>query len=72
MMLTVATLLTGTALTTMHAQDQRDPALLLAAFGAGGMPIISYWTPTRCHAPAARSSAIRLDRAGLLAVLESK
>ena len=72
LMLTAATLLTGAALTTMHVQDQRDPALLLAAFGAGGMPMISYWSPTRCHAPATRSSAVRLDRAELLALLERK
>ena len=55
-----------------HLQNQRDPALLFAAFGAAGMPMIPYWTPTRCHAPAVNSSAIRLDRADLLALLDRK
>lgn len=72
LLLAAATLLTGAALTATHLQDQHDPALLFAAFGAGGMPMISHWTPTRCHAPATNSSAIRLDRTELLALLERK
>jgi hypothetical protein len=66
-----ALLIAGT-LTTALLQEQRDPALIFAAFGAGGMPMISHWTPTRCHAPAVNSSAVRLDRADLLALLERK
>jgi amino acid permease len=71
-LLTAAALLTAGTLATTLLQDQRDPALIFAAFGAGGMPMISYWTPTRCHAPAVNSSAVRLDRADLLALLERR
>ena len=71
-LLTAAALLTAGTLTTTLLQEQRDPALVFAAFGAGGMPMISHWTPTRCHAPAANNSAIRLDHADLLALLERK
>jgi hypothetical protein len=71
-LLTAAALLTAGTLATTLLQEQRDPALIFAAFGAGGMPMISYWTPTRCHAPAVNSSAVRLDRADLLALLERR
>jgi hypothetical protein len=71
-LLTAAALLTVGTLATTLLQEQRDPALVFAAFGAGGMPMISHWTPTRCHAPAVKSSAVRLDRADLLALLERK
>jgi len=71
-LLAAAALVAAAALTATHLQNQRDPALLFAAFGAAGMPMIPYWTPTRCHAPAVNSSAIRLDRADLLALLDRK
>jgi hypothetical protein len=71
-LLAATALLTAGILTATLLQEQRDPALVFAAFGAGGMPIISHWTPTRCHAPAVKSSAVRLDHADLLALLERK
>jgi hypothetical protein len=71
-LLTAAALVTAGALTAAHFQDQRDPALLFAAFGAAGVPMIPYWTPARCHAPAINSSAVRLDHADLLALLKRK
>ena len=71
-LLTAAALLTVGTLAATLLQEQRDPALVFAAFGAGGMPMISHWTPTRCNAPAANSSAIHLDHADLLALLERK
>jgi hypothetical protein len=71
-LLTAAALLTAGTLATTLLQERRDPALVFAAFGAGGMPMISQWTPTRCHAPAVKSSAVRLDRADLLALLARK
>jgi hypothetical protein len=70
--LAAAAVVTGAALTATYLQDQRDPTLILAAFGAGGMPIVSQWVPTHCHAPTRNSSAIRLDRKELLALLEKK
>jgi len=69
-LLTTAALLTAGTLVTTLLQEQRDPALIFAAFGAGGMPMISQWTPTRCNAPTTNSSAVRLDHADLLALLE--
>ena len=51
---------------------RRDQTLLYAAFGAAGVPMIPYSTPARCHAPAINSSAVRLDHADLLALLERK
>jgi hypothetical protein len=72
LLLAAGALVTAGALTATHLQDQRDPMLLFAAFGAGGMPMIPYWTPARCHVPAANSSAVRLDHADLLALLERK
>jgi hypothetical protein len=71
-LLAATALLTAGTLTATLLQEQRDPALVFAAFGAGGMPMISHWAPTRCRAPAANSSAVRLDRADLLALLERK
>jgi hypothetical protein len=71
-LLTAAALLTAGTLATTLLQEQRGPALIFAAFGAGGMPMISHWTPTRCHAPVLNSSAVRLDHADLLALLERK
>jgi hypothetical protein len=67
-LLAAAALVAADALTATHLQNQRDPALLLAA----GMPMIPYWTPTRCHASASNSSAARLDHADLLALLDRK
>jgi amino acid permease len=72
LVLAAATLLTVGVMTATHLQGSRDPALLFAAMGAGGMPMISHWTPARCHAPVANSSAVRLNHADLLALLEGK
>lgn len=72
LLLATMALLTVGALTATHLRGERDLTPLFAAFGAGGMPMISYWTPPRCHAPAANSSAIRLDRNELVALLERK
>jgi len=71
-LLAAAALVAAAALTATHLQNQRGPALLFAAFGAAGMPMIPHWTPTRCHAPASNSSAVRLDHADLPALLDRK
>ncbi|MEH2543568.1 YaeC family lipoprotein [Bradyrhizobium sp. AZCC 2262] len=72
LLLAAAALMTAGTLVTTLLQEQHDPALVFAAFGAGGMPMISHWTPTRCHAATVNSSAMRLDHADLLALLERK
>ena len=72
LLLAAAALVTAGALTAAHLQDRRDPALLFAAFGAAGVPMIPYWTPARCHAPAINRSAVRLGHADLLALIERK
>jgi hypothetical protein len=72
LLLAAAALAAAGALTAAHLQGHRDQTLLYAAFGAAGEPVIPYWTPARCHAPAINSSAVRLDHADLLALLERK
>lgn len=72
LLLVTMALLTVGAMTATHLRGERDLTPLFAAFAAGGMPMISYWTPPRCHAPAANSSTIRLDRTELVALLERK
>ncbi|MBX9649055.1 MAG: hypothetical protein K2X57_18580 [Xanthobacteraceae bacterium] len=72
LVLAATALLTAGAMTATHLQGQRDPALLYATLGAGGMPMIPYWKPERCHVPGANSSAVRLDHADLLALLNKK
>ena len=72
LLLAAAAIVTASALTAAHLQGHRDQTLLYAAFGAAGVPMIPYWTPARCHAPAINSSAVRLDHADLLALLERK
>lgn len=72
LLLAAAALVTAGALTAAHLQGQRDPTLMFAAFGAAGVPMIPYWTPARCHAPAINSSAVRVDHADLLALLGKK
>jgi hypothetical protein len=72
LLLAAAALVTAATLTATHLQGHRDPTLLFAAFGAAGVPMIPYWTPARCHPPAINSSAVRLDHADLVALLEKK
>ena len=72
LLLAAAALATASTLTVAHLQGHRDQTLLCAAFGAAGVPVIPCWTPARCHAPAINSSAVRLDHADLLALLERK
>jgi hypothetical protein len=70
-LLVAVALFAAGVLSATHFRSQSDRVMLFAAFGAAGMPML-YWPPAFCHAPAENASAIRLERADLLALLEKK
>ena len=73
LLLIAAVFLTAGSIAATHLQGQPNPDLLLAAYyGAGGMPMLSSWSPARCHVPVANRSTIRFDHAELLALLEDR